>query len=325
MVIDEKNKRELKAYLLREFCAGNKWVAFDHKAQHLTCDDVQCFRTLAAGSGFCERMRDDCYGQVEPSYYYLKHLGATLREMSGVSVSDKIDTGRLQEEINKHPLEGCHERQNIVNELAKGELCPAFYKKTIDLPDIQNYTLIAHWYPRGLVYEIGHQFKVLNSFKELDEGLGVLKSEAAHVSRPVEGQRPELLLIGEIKNKKLQLDYEAVPDKNTGFVFAIANPQSHSAIESEYDIQKLWTGKPFDLKEPLLAKFNTMNSSLEFYDGNLKKISPQDTIEYFDFRYFDTRPFQIVNLQKKTIAGDEQLNQQEEQQKFTERLKHRMS
>lgn len=323
MVIDEKNKRELKAYLLREFCKGNRWLAFNDGVEHLTRDDVQCFRKLTTADNFCEQLRDDRYGQVEPSFYSLKHLGGTLREMSGITVSVKIDAKTLQEEISKHPLECFCSGQNIVNELAKGEICPLFYKKKVDQSDIQHYSIVGHLYPKGAIYEIGHRLKVIKCCNDLDEGLRCLKSEASGLCGMVDGQRPELLLIGEIKNKKLQLDYEGLPAKNTGFVFAKANPKSFSAAESAYDIESYWKGRPFDLKEPVLAKFNTMHSCLEFYDGNLKKVLPQDSIEYFDLRYFDSSPIQIVNLQKKTITGDEKLNEQEKQQKFTKRLKHR--
>lgn len=321
MIIDEKNKRELKAYLLRELCVGSKWLAFDDRVDYVTRHDVQCFRTLRQASAFCERVRDDCYGQVEPSFYDFKNLAATLRAMSGVSVADKIDVKSSMAEIARHPLESFSKGENLVTELGKGELCPVLYQKKVDLSDIENFRLIAHSYPKGSVYEIGHGFRVLKSCKELDEGLSCLKNEAAQLSVPAGGQRPELLLIGEIKNKTLQLDYEVSPDKNTGFVFARANPKSFSDARSEYEIQSFWTGKPFDFKEPMLAKFNTANSNLEFYDGNLKKVSPKDVIEYIDLRYFDSSPAQIVNL-KKTIAGDERLNQEEAKQRLSYRLRH---
>lgn len=316
MTSEEQKVNELKEFLLRQFRNGDKWVAFSPFANQLTKEDVVCFKTLEETAEHCES-----------TFMAFKPLAGALRELNGESRQSLIDRNKLQEEIDKHPIESFIQGRDLVCDLARGELQPLIYNKKINPAfDIENYYLFEHKHSGHQVYEIDHEVYELEIFRSHDEALKKFYEQISINSRNADMLKPDLILVAALKNQKLLLDLEGMPIRNTGILLATAYPLYNMEHQRKlYEVNHWQPQQCPVLKQPMLAQFNLRSSKLNFYDGNLQIVQPGASIDFIKIDFYDFQPLKIGNMQKHSIGEDANLGHEEKPQHHSNKIRNNLN
>ncbi len=136
-----------------------------------------------------------------------------------------------------------------------------------------------------------------------------------------DGDKPDVMLIGKIKNEEVLFNKENRLDENTGVLFTYAYSDYLNEKTRIYKVDYLRPPDKPVIKQTMLAKCDVHSSKLEFYDGELQKVEPGESIDHINLDSFSFEPVRIINTEKKTIAGDEKLNG-EKHLKLSNRLKN---
>jgi hypothetical protein len=117
-------------------------------------------------------------------------------------------------------------------------------------------------------------------------------------------------MIAAFRHQKPQLDDFGRPHYNSALLLKQASPRGSEhkpkyLITGSLDVDSLW------IRQPVLAKFNTQNSKLEFFNGQLERVSPCARIQYLPLRNFSAEKVQISEWAKQTITGEDVTRKQQ--------------
>jgi hypothetical protein len=175
-------------------------------------------------------------------------------------------------ELSKYPITPnfYSSREKLMDSLAKDEVNAVNWKKEIIPKDeISCYHIFEHTYPRGMVYEIGHQIKtagVYPDFAAAMTGYNSIIQRAAPTDRLT-----ELILVGQFNDKQLEINYECKPEANCGILIASQTlPSSNKQnVENSNSIDP---AKPYTMEEHVFARMDRSTNTLQFYDDQLNRI-----------------------------------------------------
>jgi hypothetical protein len=316
MRVDEKEADRLNRSLSEKFRSGDKWVAYEDHKGTVSSQDITTFRHIGSARAFCEDNMGG-YGDEEFYHFKFKPIINVVKSLTGADSPQKSQTGlnRLDDQIREHSVisTGHNYNKPLVETLPDGLYHPVGLKQQI-LPwtDIESYQVIEHYYPKGMIYEVGHGYKSHGDFPSYYEAQRCFDQLVdKHTNGP---ESPEIKLIGKIKGQDLALDFEDFPQLGTGILFKIANNVSGERPKRYEAQQTNALDKPIEIEQRKMAKFNCLKSTLEFFDGALQKVLPIAKIAFMNFGSLSLDPVEIINQLKQTVAGDQQLKQSEKTQ-----------
>lgn len=312
MRVEERDVNRLNQSLSKMFRSGDKWVAYEDYKCTVGPDNMATFKHIGKADNYCEMNSGDDYGNSEWRIFNFQPILNVIKSLSGDGAQpiSTADLKRLEEQIQEHSVVGTahHWNQPIVDVLADGRYHPVGINQQI-LPwkDIESYEVIAHFYPKGMIYEIGHGRKSHGEFKSYYKAQKCFEQLMGKYSN--DRDAPELKLIGKIKGQDLALNLEDFPESGTGVLFKMTNPVYTEGRERKYVAeQKAELDKPVDIVQQKMAKYNLRTAVLEFFDGCLQKVAPGAKIPFMNFGSLSSKPVEIVRSIKQTVSDDEQLN-----------------
>ncbi len=316
MRVEEKDIDRLNKSLSQSFRSGDKWVAYQDNKCTFGSGNIATFKHISAADKYCESNTGDDYGNSEFRHFQFQPILNVIKSLSGDGSQPKstADLKRLEEQILEHSVVGtAHNwKQPIVDVLADGRYHPVGINQQI-LPwkDIESYKVNAHFYPKGMIYEIGHGGKSHGEFGSYYEAQKCFEQLMAKYSN--DRDAPELKLIGKIKGQDLALNLEDFPESGSGVLFKMANLVCSEGRERKFVAeQNAELDKPIDIVQKKMVKYNLRTRVLEFFDGCLQKVAPGAQIPFMNFGSLSSKPVEIVRSMKQTVSGDEQLNQAQE-------------
>ena len=319
MIIDEKNIEAAKAYLSKRLRAGDKWAAFPEYSI-ASWATITSFRTFDAVNNFCAT-----YVQGNAPFKF-KPIASLLNDFSEDHFKKKavVEFNKIHDELNKYPIEACGEKENLAKNLARGEIAPVLWKRTLDeANDIETFHVMSVWRSSHPHFELGYEQCLVKSTPNYKESVQYFDWQLSYYSSQAVNEKPDILLIAKLRDKTLVLNVHGIPQENSALLIKGAFAYQGRDNKIHYEGRHVTDSfRPFTLKEPVFAK-RSSRSRLEFYDKNLQKISSGDSVEYIALDHFSVRPIEVINTQQKTIKGDEKLNQEEKQQ-HAKRLRHRL-
>ena len=299
MTSEERNTNELKEFLLKQFRNGNKWLAFNPFVNQLTKEDVVCFKTL-----------DETGEHCESTFMAFKLLAGAIREINGESRHTLINREKSKEAVAQLPIESHIQGRDLVNDLASGEIQPLIYNRKIDPAfDIPNYYFIQHKQSGSQDNGTGHEWFIMELFDSFKEAESAFREKLNFFRYLWDDNKPDLILVAGLVNQRLRLDMEGMPERNTGILLTTASPLYQVDQQMKlYEVNHWQSPACPVLKQPMLAQFNPRNSTLNFYDGNLRKVQPGASIEFIKIDFYDFQPLKVGDGQKHSI--DEEAKQQ---------------
>lgn len=312
MRVEEKDVNRLNQYLSKMYRSGDKWVAYEDSKCTVGSDNVATFKHIGKADNYCEMNSGDDYGNSDWRIFHFRPIINVIKSLSGDGSQPKgADLKRLEEQIREQSVVGTAHNWNqpIAAVLADGKYHPVGVNQQV-LPwkDIDGYEVIAHFYPRGPIYEIGHGRKSHGQFGSYYEAQKCFEQLTEKYSN--ERNAPELKLIGKIKGQDLALNLEDFPESGTGVLFKMANHVYSEGRERKYVAeQKAELDKPVDIVQQKMAKYNLRTAVLEFFDGCLQKVAPAAKVPFMSFGTLSTAPVEIMSSVKQTVSADDQLSQ----------------
>lgn len=219
----------LSAELDGAISGGNPWVVFnDQPDKVLQPHDLHFFASAGAAEKFCDAANTefDFVEQMFNSDNYRYMQAATLKGSLGFDVEEnvKIDVtvvARQMAEQSLYLMPGTS-FDVFENALFRGHLLPVSWQRTIDpLREIAEYHVIAHQHDGGMVYEIGHSHRLLESFGNLRDARTFMDSAVLYNELAYKGT--DYLIVGRFHDQKLELDMEGHAMLHSGLTLVTAN------------------------------------------------------------------------------------------------------
>lgn len=60
-----------------------------------------------------------------------------------------------------------------------------------------------------------------------------------------------------------------------------------------------------------MAKFNSYNSTLDFYDGTLQKVPPNAKVDFMNFDHLCTSPVKVTNTLQQAVSRFDSLQKED--------------
>ena len=300
MNIEVSDVQELKKYMREQWERGCQWISFPAYEEKLRVSDLRAFKDFGSLIAFTS-IEEGRFQNFKPIFNILRGLPA------GDFKQKPVDMEKLANEIVKYPIQSFHPSNDLKAGLATGDLLPVLLNRKIDpVMEILDYKIYSHTHPGHQVYEIGHEVDLIGSFTNHEKAVGFFDQQINECSIHAYRFKPDLVMIAVFKHQNPELDVEGMPLYNSAMLLKTANPlydggQRQQAYETKdwQDIHSL------EIKQPVLAKFNTQNSELEFFNGELQKVSPVGKIDYMPLEGFSTRKVHISETQKQTIRDED--------------------
>ena len=310
MTINDEALDEVKAMMQRAFKEGNKWIAFDPFADNTT-GDLYCFKDFSSVAKFCSehQLRGEC---IQEGYYdYYNYSVLPLANV--VNAFDfqrqqltSLELDALKSEFHRLSITPYFSISGSTARLTSGDYCPVIADRKVDVSEISGYSVLLHLYPRGMVYETGHEYKFASRVESFDDAVNTYRktmvecalenynrtNEVLPISElksaltfELQGNRmPEISLIAEFKGVELKLDYECFPKDRTGVVLKLANVNNDSPrlYQSVDHMDK----DSICIPQYLLAKLHSGDKEIKLYDCNFNPVQPNDKVPNMSVSYF---------------------------------------
>lgn len=223
MNIEEKDVSTVNRLLSQRFCLGDKWVSWDDNGS-VKPGSLETFKNIADANQYCEE-RQSLLPDDDFRFFKFKPIINALKSITGASNKSKnqVDGELLDAQIKQYPIHPFNNATPLAELLSDGQYHPVKIEQQI-LPwkDIEKYTVIEHEYPRGMIYEVGHSSILHGSFPSYYEAQKRF-DELVAKNGSWQLYNPEIKLIGNIKEQKLDFNLEDFPQPGTGVLFKIAN------------------------------------------------------------------------------------------------------
>ncbi|WP_439696986.1 hypothetical protein ACFGVS_00485 [Mucilaginibacter sp. AW1-7] len=234
-------QQALSAELDRAITVGNPWVVFnDQPDKILQPQDLRFFSSAGAAEKFCDAANGefDFAEQMFHSDNYRYMQAATLKASLEMDVEKNIKmditaVARQMAEQNLSLLPGTS-YDVFESALSRGQLLPVSWQRTIDpLKEIEEYHVIAHQHSGGMIYEIGHSHRVLESFGSSGEARSFMDSVVFYNELADKGT--DYLIVGRFPGQSLELDVEGYAVPHSGLTLVTA----HHNYENGHDYHEL--------------------------------------------------------------------------------------
>lgn len=271
MIIEEKDSEKLRDHLTKKFRSGNKWVAYAHPYDFAM---VTCFRDIKTVHRFCESL----HGKF--GYVKFNPLINVLKALSGADVvaANKVDLAKVEAQVIRYPIFAYDFEKNLGQQFTDGTYNPVNWLKQVDPSTaIDKYHIVTHT-SKGLYNPHSHEASIRQSCGTYREAETAFQQAINGFSSSVSLSHPNVLIIGQMKGQEFELGQDGRPKENTGIVFKRGYRLGEYSV-----IQVNDPGKPVDIYQPMMAKFNQLTSTIEFFNGQLEKVTPGAKIEYMNF------------------------------------------
>jgi hypothetical protein len=234
-------QQALSAELDRAITGGNPWVVFnDQPDKILQPQDLRFFPSAGAAEEFCDAANGefDFVEQMFNSDNYRYMQAATLKASLEFDVEEnvKVDVAAVARQMAEQSLYLLPGTSYDVFEraLSRGQLLQVSWQRKIDpLKEIDDYHVIAHQHDGGMVYEIGHSHRVLESFGSLGEARTFMDSAVLYNELAAKGT--DYLIVGRFHDQRLELDMEGYAIPHSGLTLVTA----HHNYENGHDYHEL--------------------------------------------------------------------------------------
>lgn len=306
MTIEENDVNQVSRSLSQKFRSGDKWVAWASFNGSVCRENLMTFRKIADAYKYCDENTGQS-GEDDFYYYKFKPIINVLKDLSGASSlsQNRIDISRLEEQIKQYPIEAYNNDKPLVEILSDGHYHPISIQQQVNpVADIDSYVVNGHKYPTGMIYEVGHSTRNFGEFKSLKEAQQLFDELVSKQDISALGT-PEYKLIGKIKGQALALDMEDFPQKGTGVLFQIANCLKNEDGVRKYEIQQVnGFDRPVEIELHKMARYNGHNSTLEFFDGELKKVAFNAKVDFMCFFQLSSDAVHINKPLQQSVSGE---------------------
>jgi hypothetical protein len=267
MIMNEQLIRELNE-VLRD---GRPWVAFNNQqGKELYQQSMHFVHSAAEAERFCERANgaDDFVDQFFNFDNYVYMQVATLKDSlefeERVANPIIVDTTSVACQMTEQGLylPAGKSIDDLEASLSQGLVFPVVWQCKIDpLKAIAEYHVIAHQHSGGMIYEIGHSHRLLESFDSLREARTFMDS--AVLFNELADKGTDYLIIGRFHDQPLELDMEGYAVPHSGLTLVTAyhdHEHGHDYHELQSLSDKATLSQYFfiGLKDDKIALYNEM-------------------------------------------------------------------
>lgn len=171
--------------------------------------------------------------------------------------------------LRKYPIaeiKSAGENSLLVRELVAGKQCSVHFERTL-IPSIiiESFQVVEHTIT-GDSKQI-HEHKVLCSYPEYAKAAHDFHCIGAMFVKEPDKAASELLLVGQYSGKRLEYDLNGEPEKNTGYLIAIASDFSSNGYccNTRGNASKAQT-----ISEEMIIAYDKCTKVLNFYNLDLK-------------------------------------------------------
>lgn len=225
-----RNERQVLITELDRAISENKpWVVFDDQPDKvLQPHDLHLFESANAAEKFCDAVNGE-FDFVEQMFYsdnYRYMQAAALKGSLEFDVTESVShdvtaVARQMAEQNLFLVPGTS-YDVFENALSCGHLQPVSWQRTISpLKEIAEYHVIAHRHDGGIVYEIGHSHRLMDSFDNLRDARTFMDS--AVLFNELADKGTDYLIVGRFHDQRLELDMEGYAMPHSGLTLVTAN------------------------------------------------------------------------------------------------------
>jgi hypothetical protein len=248
---------------------GKPWVAFNDQAdKELHSNAIHVFASAGEAERFCEESNGafDFAEQVFnfDNYVYMQAatLKASLEFEERLANPIAIDTPEIARQMTEQSLylPAGKSIDDLEASLSRGLVFPVVWQCQIDpLKEIEEYHVIAHQHNGGMIYEIGHSHRALESFGSLKEARNFMDS--AVLFNELADKGTDYLIVGRFHGQPLELDVEGYAVRHSGLTLVTAQHnyenghdyhELHSLSEKATISQYFFVG----LKDEKIALYN---------------------------------------------------------------------
>lgn len=299
------NLEDLRDAILRGLNANHKWVCYPVNKAAIQATDVVSMPSIKDANQFCSGKNNDeskAAYQYQPMENFLSFLENSLLhkaypQHSREAISNKID------ELNLIPVEG-RDRDELLTLLSRGDFALVQVNKRITPIDhIKRYLVILHQGQptTSKLAQNSGQTNILGGFNNYASAHKCFVESMPEVSIQSPGKIKKLFLAIQYNNVALELRTDGWPEAHTGTVLKTAQK------EGEF-VKVVGNTDPFlscTVPQAVIARFNSLAGSVQFYDENLKLLHVLPTLKSVDGRFFDHTPLgiqQSPRLRQKAVS-----------------------
>jgi hypothetical protein len=303
MNIEVCHASELKKYLRDQLRDGCKWICFPEDKYKLTISDLTAFRDFTNVVAFATS-RETPSQLFQPIFNIQRALNADHGK--------PVNWQKLAEQMAKYPIQPFFPH-DLKTWLPTGNLFPVFLDREIDpAMEILDYRIYSRTENGYEIREAAFHDEVnlIGAFTNYQKADQFFNQYIEECSKEAVLLKPDLTMIAAFRHQKPQLDDFGRPHYNSALLLKQASPRGSEhkpkyLITGSPDVDSLW------IRQPVLAKFNTQNSKLEFFNGQLERVSPCARIQYLPLRNFSAEKVQISEWAKQTITGEDVTRKQQ--------------
>ena len=233
-------------YYLDQAVKDNKpWVAFNDQAdKELHPNAMHVFASAGEAERFCEE-NNNAFDFAEQLFHFDNYIYMQAATLKGSIAFEKqlinpieIDTSAIAQQMAEQSLylPAGKSIDDLEASLSQGLVFPVIWQRLVDpLKEIAEYHVIAHQHNGGMIYEIGHSHRVLESFGNFLEASTFMDS--AVLFNELAGKEADYLIIGRFHGQQLELDVEGYAVPHSGLTLVTA----HHNYENGHDYHELYS------------------------------------------------------------------------------------
>jgi hypothetical protein len=266
-----KIKEQVITFLDCAVSEGKPWVAFNEQPdKELLLPAIHVFSSAGEAERFCED-NNGIYDFTEQvfnfdNYMYMQAatLKASLAFEERLANPITVDTSAIARQMAEQSLylPAGKSIDDLEASLSQGLVFPVVRQRLIDpLKEIEEYHVIAHQHSGGMIYEIGHSHRMMESFRSMSDARTFMDS--AVLFNELAGKGTDYLIIGRFHGQALELDMEgcAVPHSGLTLVTAHHNHEHGHDYHELHSLSKKATLSQYffiGLKDEKIALYNDM-------------------------------------------------------------------
>ncbi len=212
--------KEMNEFLEGQLSQGNRWVAYAPFNEPYKMEELLFFSSAFDAKDYCDENGTEEW-QTYETIQDFKTQFQTDRQ-----VSHHVSHVELTADLKKYGFRvyiGVWDQ--FIQRIWDGKCCPVICtKQIIPAEEIMLYHVFDHTYPQGMIYEVGHRRKLLGSFSDYDNAKTLLEEQTLKLDL-TEADSREFVLMGQYRDHYLNLNYEGVPQRNSGIILSIGTPE----------------------------------------------------------------------------------------------------
>jgi len=205
-------------------------------------NSIRVFASALEAERFCEE-NNNAFDFAEQLFHFDNYIymqAATLKaslafekQLTNPIAIDTSAIARQMAEQNLY-LPAGKSIDDLEASLSQGLVFPVIWQRLVDpLKEIAEYHVIAHQHNGGMIYEIGHSHRVLESFGSLEDAR--IFMDSAVLFNELADKGTDYLIIGRFHGQQLELDVEGYAVPHSGLTLVTA----HHNYENGHDYHEL--------------------------------------------------------------------------------------